>query len=234
MKFETRRINEWLIVVLGFIIVMSLFSLIRGDVYILPDNIHYIFNTHPTTIILGLDTVNAIDIFGGREPEGYPINWKTASMLLNVVLYLMIGPFLLYMGYKEARKSESYTKPWYWFVGGMIFIGSLTIIPTETLKIRVFQNTKVDSEKSRVHDKMRAELAEVGFATAMYEYLEDGLNEDFQVEDLGLERLNYQYEVVSILSDTLVVIKSSYPEYTEFTGKMEIRPYSQRLMVMRN
>lgn len=234
MKSVTRRINEWLIVVLAFIVVVSAISFIRGEIYFLPDKIHYIFNFHPTTVIMGINTVNAIEVFGGNDPSPYLINWETASMLFNVILYLMLGPYLLFMGYKKSKERSNRSKPWYWYIGGMVCIGSFAVIPVEVIHITVYERTKAGAEISRVRDMMRAELTEVGFATAQHEILKDGLSDSFKIEDLNLEDLEFEYTVENVSADTLVKIVVSNPEIPDFEVSMEIRPYDENLMIQRN
>ena len=234
MKFSIRRFNEWLIVGLVAILIPVLFSFIRGDVYFLADKIQYIFNPHPTTVIMGISTVDAINMFGGDEPSGYSITWKTASMYLNVVLYLMIGPYLLFKGYKRAKENEHRAKPWFWYIGGVLCLGALSIIPVEVIHLKVFQDTKASAIESRHRDLMRAELAEVGFATAQYEILEDGVDQTFNVDELNLENLNYIHSVESIQSDTLITLKVTNPDLPEYSVKMEVRPYSQSVLKQRN
>ncbi|MBD3616678.1 MAG: hypothetical protein HUJ22_08895 [Gracilimonas sp.] len=234
MKFSTRRFNEWLIVFLLLVLVTATFSFIRGDMYFLPDNLHYIFNMRPSTTIIGINTQDAIEIFRGNAASGYSITWETVSIYLNVVIYLMIGPYLLFKGYKKAQTNDNRAKPWYWYIGGAICIGMLFIVPAEITRMNVFENTKEAADKSRTKDLMRAELAEVGFATAQHEILEDGVNESFTIEDLNLEDLKYEHSVENVQSDTLVMISVSNPEYPDLGHRMEVRPYSQRILRLRN
>jgi hypothetical protein len=210
------------------------FSFIQREVNFLPDNIHYIFNIHPTTTIMGIDTINAINVFGGTEPSPYSIDWETTSMLFNVILYLMIGPYLLLMGYKKSRAHPNRAKPWYWFIGGMICLGSFAIIPVEMIHVKVFENTKERAEESRVRDMMRAELFDVGLATAQYEILENELDETFEIEDLDMDNLEYDYSVKGISSDTLVTIVVSNPEIPDFNTQVNVRPYEKELIDWRN
>lgn len=234
MKFSIRRINEWLIVFLLLVLVTATFSFIRGDMYFLPDNLHYIFNMRPSTTIIGINTQDAIEIFRGNAASGYLFTWETASMYFNVVLYLMLGPYLLFKGYTKARKNDHRAKPWYWYIGGAVCIGMLFIVPAEITRMYVFENTKEAAGKYRTQDLMRAELAEVGFAAAQHEILEDGVNESFTIEDLNLEDLKYEHTVEYVQSDTLVMISVSNSEYPDLGHGMEVRPYSKSILRMRN
>jgi len=81
---------------------------------------------------------------------------------------------------------------------------------------------------------MRIELAEVGFATAEYEILEDGVNESFKIQDLNLNDLKFKYSVKSGQSDTLIILSVSNPDFPDFEVKMEVRPYNKRLLTQRN
>jgi|AntRauTorckE6833_2_1112554.scaffolds.fasta_scaffold00051_44 hypothetical protein len=234
MKFSIRRINEYLIVLLLLILVPAGLYFIRGDMNFLSGNLQYLFNMRPSTIILRFNTLDAIAIFGGNAPSGYPITWETVSMYLNVVLYLMLGPYLLFKGYKKAVKNENRTKPWYWYFGVAICIGMLFIVPAEITRMYVFENTLEAADKSRTKDLMRTELAEVGFATAEYEILEDGVDETFKIQDLNLNDLKFEYSVESGQSDTLIILSVSDPDFPDFEVKMEVRPYNKRLLSQRN
>lgn len=234
MKFSIRRINEYLIVLLLLILVPVGLYFIRGDMNFISGNLEYLFNVRPSTIILKVNTLDAIAIFGGDSPSGYAITWETVSMYLNVVLYLMLGPYLLFKGFKKAARNEDRVKPWYWYIGVAICIGMLFIIPAEITRMYVFENTLEAAEISRTKDKMRAELTEVGFELAQYEIIEDGVNESFRIEDLNLEDLKFQYSVESLQSDTLIIVSVSDPDLPDLKVKMEVRPYNERLLVQRN
>lgn len=234
MKFSIRRFNEWLIVIMLVVLVPASFYYIRAELSFLSDDLHYIFNMQPSTVILGHNTMNAIDIFGGDATTDYSMTWRSVSMYLNVVLYLMLGPFLLLKGYKRANKNEERAKPWYWYVGMMICIGSLSIIPTQIIKHQVWKNTNESAAESRTKDKMRAELAEVGFKTAQYEILEDGVDESFSIDELNMEDLKYEYAVESMQSDTLVTLMVTNPELPGYNVKMDVKPYSRSVLKQRN
>lgn len=231
MKFSIRRFNEWLIVVLLIILVPALAWLIDD---FLPRDVHYLFNPNPTTVLIGLASADAIDMFRGDDPAGFSLKWETVSIYLNVVIYLMLGPYLLFMGYKKAKENEHRTKPWYWYAGVLICIGSLSVVPAEIVKLKVYANTTASAAESRVQDMMRTELAEVGFATAQYEILEGGVTESFTVEDLNLEGLEFQYSVENIQSDTLITLMVSNPDLPDYTVKMDVKPYSQSVLKQRN
>ncbi len=232
MKWSIKTLNEWLIVALVFFGIMFGFDFIRGYMYFLSDNIHYLFNAHPTTFLLGIESIDAIAIFSGDEANGFDFNERTWSVFWNVIFYFFIGPFLLYLGFKNSNHEKM--KPWYWYVGSVICLGSLLIVPTELLDIRVFENTKKSAEKSRINDLMRQELTDVSFAIVQYEILEDGLGEGFHLHELGLENLEFDYEIVNISSDTLIEIRISNQNVTDFSVIQEIRPYSKDLLRMRN
>lgn len=234
MKFSIRRVNEWLIVLLLVITVPLALFFIPGDVHSLSNNLHYIFNMRPSTVIMGINAMEAIEIFSGNEPSGYPITWKIVSMYLNVVLYLMLCPYLLFIGYKKAAANDNKAKPWYWYIGAAIFILLLTIVPAEITRMYVFENTKEAADKSRAQDLMRAELVDVGYATAQYEILEDGVDDSFSIEDLDLEELKFVHTIENIESDSLLIISVSNPEYPDLSHRMEVRPYSKSVIRIRN
>lgn len=230
MKFLTRRINEWLIVFISFAIISVALSMLKSNSYLLTDVFQYLFNTHPTSIILSQNAISAIEIFRGGNAIGYQFEWKTISMLLNIILYLMIAPFLLYKGYKNAKAELEYSKPWYWYIGAIIFIGSLSIIPYEFLHINYFEKNKEQVLASKDLDMMRAELYDVGFAIAQFEIVEDGIDDSFSFSKLSLKDLKYEYAIQSIKTDTLVTIISTSNEFENHSVTAEIRPYSKKLI----
>lgn len=232
MKSSIKTINEWLIVIMVFIGLTFSFSFINSRVDVMPKDLHNLFNPYPTVNFLSVEVIDAINIFSGDEPEGFHFNLITMSVLFNVVLFLMIGPYLMYLGYKYGKSDK--LKPWYWFLGAVICVGTFSIVPVEFISIRVFQNTKASAEESRIRDQMRAELADVGFAVAEYEILEDGIDDSFLIEDLNMENLEFEYTVENISSDTLISISVSNPEIPDFNVGMEVRPYNKNLMIQRN
>ncbi|WP_020404174.1 hypothetical protein [Gracilimonas tropica] len=234
MKFSIRRINEWLILVMVLVLVPLAFSFLQDRWNFLQADINYLFNVHPTNVIIGLITVDAINTFSGDAVEGFSVSWRTASMFLNVVLYLMIGPYLFFKGFKRSKLDTERAKPWFWYIGGAICIASFMIVPVVITHVQVYKNTKVSAERNRVRDMMRTELAEVGFAAAEYEIIEDGINESFDVEDLDLNDLNYDYKIERVQSDTLIVISVANQEEPDLGHTMEIRPYNKSMLRIRN
>lgn len=234
MKFSIRRLNEWLILGLIVVLVPMAFSLAQYNWGLVSDDMNYLYNVHPTIVILSFATIDAINIFGGDMAEGFSFNWRTASIYLNVILYLMLGPYLFLKGFIKAKSDPNRAKPWYWYIGGAICIGSLLIIPVEINHIRVFQNVGDSVEESRQSDLMRSELAEVGFATAEYEILEDGVHDSFNIGQLNLKDLKYEYSVEQIQSDSLLIISVSNPDWPDLTHAMEVRPYSESVLSIRN
>ncbi|MEX0722543.1 MAG: hypothetical protein WD053_01630 [Gracilimonas sp.] len=234
MKFSIRRINEWLIV-LGIVILLPMsFMYVQEELNLLPHDSHYLFNMHPSTSIMAISTQDAITVFRGEEPQGYSMNWYTGSMFFNVVLYLMIGPFLLYKGFKRSKDHEERRKPWYWYIGGAICLGALSMIPVEIMHLNVFENTKESAAISREKDLMRMELAKVGFATAQHEIIENGVNESFRIEDLNMNDLKYSYSIKGTPSDTLLIIAASDPNIANHRFMMEVRPYNESVLKIRN
>ncbi|MEX2605302.1 MAG: hypothetical protein WD361_13920 [Gracilimonas sp.] len=234
MKFSIRRINEWLIV-LGILIILPIsFMYVQEELNLLLYNSYYLFNMHPSTNIMAISVQDAIAIFSGEEPQGYSINWRMTSMYFSMVLYLMIGPFLLYKGFKRSKDHEDRRKPWYWYIGGAICLGGLSIIPTAIMHLYVFENTKESAAISREKDMMRMELANVGFATAQHEIVENGVNESFRIEDLNMNDLKYSYSIEETPSDTLLIIAASDPDIADHRFRMEVRPYNESVLKIRN
>ncbi len=235
MKWPIKSSNEWLITIslfLGVIYLFGLFGLNRGSVYMLPDSIHYLFDTHPTSNFLGIETVDAINIFRGEEPAGFEINKITLSVLCNVILYFMIGPFLLYLGYKNDTDGK--IKSWYWFVGMVICLGSINIVPKELIDIKIFENTKKYAEENRNRDLMRQELLDLGFAVTQYSILEGGIEQDFQIDDLELKDLTFDYEIEDFAADTMVIIRASNTDDPNYFTTLDINLNNPRLTRLRN
>jgi hypothetical protein len=85
MKYSIRRINEWLLLVMIVVLVPISFNFIQDNWNLFPNDINYLFNIHPTSVIMGIATVDAINIFRGEAAQGFSISWRTASMYFNVV-----------------------------------------------------------------------------------------------------------------------------------------------------
>jgi len=239
MKFSIRRINEWLILVMIVVLVPFGFEYVQNNWNPLPKAVDYLFNYHPTNIVIALGTIDAINLFGGDAVEGFSITWLTASIYFNIVLFLILGPYLFFKGFKQAKKNQENAKPWYWYVGGAICIGSLMIIPMEIKHLYsyssgVYKSNMESVEKSRESDLMRRELTNVGFKAAEYEIVKDGFDESFEIGELDLEELKYVHSVENIYSDTLLVISVSNPEQPELGYQMEVRPYSESVLRFRN
>jgi len=234
MNFSIRRVNEWLIFLLVLIGLPALYSFAQNNLDVIPDSVDYFFNIQPTQIIVTLATVDAINIFEGQHPQGYSLDWKTISIYVSLILFLMVGPYLLFKGYKKAKDDATRAKPWYWYIGGAICIWAISIVPTEIYDIQRMNISTEGAEKNRIRDMMRDELVEVGYRAAQFEITEDGVQESFKIEDLNLTDLNFDYAVESNRSDTLLAISVSSPEYPELGYRMEVRPYSKNVLRIRN
>jgi hypothetical protein len=194
-----------------------------------------IFNPNPGVILLGLETVAAIDIFGGKAPAEIEVSFETLSVLFSMLLLLIVGPWLLFKGYKEYEKGNPLkSMPWYWFLGGSLNVIALASIPVLVISFQVFQNTKDSAKESRVNDLMRQELQTVGFAAAEHGILESGFNESFSLEDLDLRTLQFEYTIEGTPSDSSVMIVSTKLESPGGTNKVEVMPFSPEVMSFRN
>lgn len=234
MKFSIRRFNEWLIVILLFAVITFLASAGYYSTFKLPEKISYLINPHPTTVINRINSLNAIEIFRGDEIEDYEINFETISMLINVVLYLIIGPFLFYLGFKKSKEHEEKAKPWYWFAGAVICVSALLSLTGIIIRAKVIHKTVESSKISKIKDELRSELVDIGFAIAEYEILKDGLNAPFSIQDLEIANLKFEYSIDQILSDTLVTITALSSEIKDYSVSLDIRPYSRERMIKWN
>lgn len=233
MKFEIKTMNEWLIVVLIVIVSGFAVSFLWGNGA--QFNPGYFFNPNPGVIIMGLETVAAIDIFSGSVPEEISMNLETVSILISMVLLLMIGPWLLYTGYKQDEKNdESALKPWYWFLGGSLSVFSLSSIPVLIISFTVFQNTQTSAEVSRSQDQIRQELQKVGFAAAEYGILNDGFDESFNLSDLDINGLEFEYITEGAVSDSSIIIVAPDLNGEGIGNKIEVMPFSAKVMSYRN
>jgi len=188
-------------------------------------------------VLNGLASLDAIATFRGEEPEGVTFSILTLSILSSTLLYLILGPVLLYLGYKRSEDTESTFRPWYWYVGSVVCIAGLSLVITVVQQLRpngVIQNNMQSVEKSRALDQMRDELSDVSFAVAEYEIVQDGLSPGFSLDELGLTALRFEYFIEKIEGDTLVGIRVEHPELDVIGQFMEIRPYSENIMRMRS
>lgn len=228
MKYLTNHVTEWLIVILLFVLITLIFTFSMDSHRITPSIFSYIFNPYPYSIIISIDTISAIGIFSGDEPLTYQIDGKTLSMLLNVILYLILGPYLLFKGYNKAKETADNKKPWYWFLGGLIVLFSVSSMPIVISQLIIFENSKEQSMASENLDKMRSELFDVSFEIAQYEIVQDGINPSFTMDDLELKNLEYNYSIDAIESDTLVRITATSSAYEDHKAVAEIKPYNRQ------
>jgi|AntRauTorcE11898_2_1112593.scaffolds.fasta_scaffold16828_2 uncharacterized membrane protein YccF (DUF307 family) len=233
MKFEIKFLNEWLIAIVLLVVISVTAVFYVGNAT--SNQLLQFFNPNHGMVLIGLETVDSIKIFGGEVPPAREINVTTISVLISVVFLLMAGPWLFYMGYKHFEDDNSKYKPWYWFIGAVIVLFAISAIPVTINSVRVFENTKESAQVSRTKDLMRQELMEVGLAAAELGALENGFNESFRVEDLEMADLKYEYSVENISSDSLVTIVSTgLKAEGDFSFKVTVNPYQRKVLSFRN
>ncbi len=233
MKLEIRQINRWLIAILILTGLVYSFNFYEGNVF---SNkiLGYLINVRPSSIILWFLTIDAINIFSGKEAVGISLNLESISILTNVLLFLMIGPFLLVKGYLESEKKVTEKKPWYWYVGAIIVISALMIVPTEIVRTKMMIDTSKSSQESRIRDLMRKEITDVGFATAEHLILNKSEGKSFNLEDIKIDSFNYDFSIEGNPSDSLITIICTNPEQTTFSVKLDVYPDEEEVMRMRN
>ncbi|HCD51821.1 MAG TPA: hypothetical protein DEQ34_05195 [Balneolaceae bacterium] len=233
MKSLTNKVNNFLIVILAFLVLSVGSALLFNSMDISTGNISFIAPI-PTTIIIGIGTVDAINLFSGEPITGYGIDAKTLSILSSILIYLFLAPYLLFAGFKKAKTTGKTFMPWYWYIGGVLMIGAFSIIPTLILNVVVRGNMLESAEKSRTMDKMRQELADVSLKLVEYELVSDGINPAFTISDLDIDGLKYDYEIYELSGDTLVKISATNEVYPDQKVDVFIRPYEKNNVIVRN
>ena len=234
MKLPTRRINEWLILILLFFIIAFGVPYTLSEVFDIRPTSYNAVTPIPTVNIVGLATNDAINQFSGKPIVGFGLSKDTIFILTGVLLNLFLGPWLWYLGFKKAQTSGHQAKPWSWYVGGIICLSSLVIIPSTVLSIYVHEKTWVSAMESREKDQQRQEAFDVSFALAQYHLLTENITEDFDLDELDLPKLSFEYEIVSVTGDSLVVLKATSPNYDGMSLTVDITPYKTPFMRQRN
>ena len=234
MKLPIRRINEWLILILAFFIVTLGVPYVLSEVFGIKLLSYNAVTPVPTVNVLGLATTDAINQFRGKPVVGFGLSKDTIFILTGVLLNLFLGPWLWYLGFKKAQTSEHKAKPWSWYVGGIICISSLIIIPSTVISMRVQKKTAESAAVSREKDQMRQEALGVSFALAEYHLLSNHITEDFDVEEIDLPELSFDHEIVSVSGDSLMVLKTKSPNYDHISVIADIRPFGTPLILQRN
>lgn len=234
MKFEIRTINEWLIVIVSFVLITMVINYFFDFTLVTSDGIWINLAPVPTAYALSHATINAIHVFSGESTSAIQIDRATLYVLIGILIYVFLGPWLFYQGFKKSVSKSDTGKPFYWYLGAMICLGSFMILPITLLSMKVAQNSLASANESRQLDHLRQELSEVSYAIAEYEILENGLSSDFSLNDIEIDGLTFTYELLTISSDTVVEIVGYNPENEKIRIIGEIRPYGDWVLKQRN
>lgn len=240
MKSTIRHLNDWLLSIAFFIALAFIINSLKGS-----SSVYTITNPHPiqfitpapANVLNAVATLDAIAVFRGDEPEGVTFSIIFVSILSSLLLYLMVGPLLLYVGYKKSVHSEATFRPWFWYVGSVVCIAGLSLLVLEIQQLLpdgVVRNNMQSVKESRALDQMRDELTDVSFAVAEYEIVQDGLHPDLRLDELELGGLRFEYIIEKVEGDTLVGIRVEHPEMDVSPQYMEVRPYSSNILRLRS
>ncbi|MBO6537612.1 MAG: hypothetical protein JJ966_15425 [Balneolaceae bacterium] len=232
MKFLTRRTNEWLIVIGLFLLVSMAMGYIIGTYVKSPMSWNNLFSPVSTQLFLSHGYQNAIALFAGDALDPIPIQTYFITFI-GVVIYLILGPWLLYHGFISSRKNEEYKKPWQWYVGAIICIGSMSILPTTSVTMIVMGNTAISADKSRETDKLREEAFDVGFKLAQekVKQMSDFSLTSFEKTYPKEQNLEIQFD--EVVKDSLyrIITKSGK---SDLSVQVDVQPYEEDFLLIRN
>jgi len=100
------------------------------------------------------------------------------SLRLNafvvILLTFVVGPSLWVYGEiknQSGSPQDALKKGAAWYIGALLIVASLQVVPTTVMKGMVFQNTWSSAEKNKASDELRSGLTRLGFDALEYYYL---------------------------------------------------------------
>ncbi|MBO6794754.1 MAG: hypothetical protein JJ895_12655 [Balneolaceae bacterium] len=232
MKFLTRRINEWLILIGAFLLVAMAGGYLVGTYIMSPAGWNNLFHPSSSFVLSFLSSQNAIAVFTGDEIES--MSAKMMFIIYCIIfIYLIVGPWLLYNGFKKSRAVEEFKKPWQWYVGGIICIASLSVIPTTAISFIVAGNTMDSALESRALDQLREDVFDTGFDLAQKVISDKNPSEykdliiSDQVNSIG------KVEFETVIPDSFITIVAWHKDF-DVKVKADIKPYEDDFLIIRN
>ena len=232
MKHSTKRINEWLILIGAFVLLVIGFSYLRSNYILTIDSWINLLSPISSHLLVGHNTVNAMNAFSGKEFE--EISFQMIFMIFCIVtIYMIIGPWLFFNGFKLSRQNEDFKKPWQWYIGGIICIASLSVVPLTINSLIVAKNSNESYLTNRLQDNIRVELFDEAFKLA-----QNVIDEDYDVtadlsETTVLPETNAIVSYSEVISDSSYVLTVTHPDH-EFTITTEVYPYKDDFLIIRN
>ena len=232
MKFLTRRINEWLILIVAFLLVYMASGYLIGTYIKSPGSWNNLFSPTSSFMLYSHSAMNAISTFSGNEI----VNISTKTMFIiycSVFMYLIAGPWLFYKGFVQSRNNEQFKKPWQWYVGGILCIASLSIVPTTIVSLIVYDNTMESAVESRIKDNIRETVFDAGYDLAIQVIKDKDTFSLADFEQTFSQPSHITLEFNSTDQDSGFTVVGIYPDYN-FRVQADVNPYNDDFIKLRN
>ena len=93
--------------------------------------------------------------------------WDMRIMALTgILLTFIVGPSLWVYGElaNDAKtNTDTVTKGFVWYIGTVLVVMGLQVVPSTFIKAEIFQNTWTSADQHRENDRLRSELLKLGF-----------------------------------------------------------------------
>jgi len=111
-------------------------------------------------------TEMAINKFESGVASAVP-HWDMRFMALgSIVMLFVVGPSLWVYGElknEQSRNGSGLKKGLVWYLGAILIVAGLEVVPVAVTKAVVFQNTWSMADQHRENDRLRTELLKLGF-----------------------------------------------------------------------
>lgn len=226
MKDKIKKYNDWLIILLVTFVLMFLIHQFTLAMYNASFPATKYFNPIPSTVLLGIGTIDAINIFSGSPTEsGF---WDYVPALTGILFWSILIPFLFVKGYLLSEKKGEDKKHMLWYPAtSLAAIASIVMFGGLITSIIVFNKTGKSSERSRQQDDLRYELSQVSLKATELMILPNELGggggsflgfEDgnggsraIQLSDFTNEDLEFEYEIKDAISDSMITVVGKFP-----------------------
>ncbi len=255
MKDKIKKYNDWLIILLVTFVLMFLIHQFTLAMYNASFPATKYFNPIPSTVLLEIGTIDAINIFSGSPTESAFPDYVPA--LTGILFWSVLIPFLFVKGYLLSEKMEEDKKHMLWYPAtSLAGIASVVMFGGLITSIVVFNNTGKSSEISTQQDDLRYELSQISLKATELMILpnefgggggtflgfqdEDGESRAIELSDFAEGDLQFQYEIKDAITDSMITVVGKFPTgevYEDGTLKevkiqIQIKPQAEKPLTM--
>lgn len=185
----------------------------------------------PWSLATSLVKELSVDAFSSGQQfetfaEGAGIYWDFRLTALAVLmLTFIVGPSLWIfaeINNQDSQTEDTLKKGIVWYMGVILVVSSLQVVPTTVVKGIVFQNTWDNADQNAQKDKLRSDLmklgyealekyhipAEAGGGDGSFQKMNNGKEMPLSVADLGnnVELSGFSYDLETVDAESLITI----------------------------